>query len=139
MRRRTLGGGARSLVSSQAFGAFPRGTIRLSLLVGAPPAAVAARPCSLVGVNELGSVAAHLARLFKPLVRHYGPYAATVGIYTGALVFVRDGSTQLASSAGSGPPALPIAGTVSYQGSSWNVFSFAPRPPARVYLLVAMG
>src|SRR6202011_451345 len=66
--------GVRSLISSPQFGAFPSGTLRLSLLVGAPSAAMAARTCSLVRVDELGSVSAHLARLFVPLPRHYGPY-----------------------------------------------------------------
>jgi hypothetical protein len=129
--------GVRSLITSQQFGAFPSGMLRLSLLVRAPSAAVAAQACSLVRVNEIGNVAAHFARLFKPLAAHYGPYAVTVSIYTGAMVFVRDGATQLASTGGAGPVALPTTGTVSYQGSSWEVFSFEPRPPARVYLLIA--
>jgi hypothetical protein len=127
--------GVRSLISSQQFGAFPNGTLRLSLLVGAP-SPMAARTCALVRVNELGNVAVHLARLFVPLPRHYGPYAQTVSIYTGALVFVRDGVNQLAASAGSGPATLPTSGIVSYQGANWTVFSFAPRPPARIYLLI---
>lgn len=129
-------GGVSSLISSQEFGAFPSGTLRLSLLVVARSGAEAARACPLVALDELGNVAAHLARLFNPLPRHYGPYAQTVGIYTGALVFVRDGATQLATTAGAGPLTLPTRGTVSYLGASWAVFSFEPRPPARIYLLV---
>lgn len=128
--------GVRSLISSQQFGAFPNGTLRLSLLVGAPSGAMAARTCSRVRVGELGNVAVHLARLFVPLPRHYGPYAQTVSNYTGALVFVRDGVNQLAASTGSGPVTLPTSGIVSYQGANWSVFSFAPRPPARIYLLI---
>jgi hypothetical protein len=58
-----------------------------------------------------------------------------VRLYTGARVFVRDGARQLASSGGSGPATLPASGTVSYQGTSWLVFSFEPRPPTRVYVL----
>lgn len=131
-------GGVRSLISSQQFAAFPSGTLRFSLLVGTPPATVAALPCSLVRVDEFGSVAAHLSRVFNPLP-HYGPYAFTVALYTGALVFVRDGATQLASSAGAGPATLPTSGTVSYEGTNWTVFSFEARPPARIYLLVAPG
>ena len=129
--------GVSSLITSQQFGAFPSGTLRLSLLVRAPSAALAALPCSLVRVEELGNVAAHFARLFKPLAHHYGPYAETVGIYTGALVFVRDGATQLASTGGVGPATLTTSGTVTYEGTDWAVFSFEPRPPARVYVLVA--
>jgi hypothetical protein len=31
---------------------------------------------------------------------------------------------------------LPNSGTVSYQGKSWLVFSFEPRLPTRVYVLI---
>ena len=82
-------------------------------------------------------MAARLAVLAPTLTQHYYGYAATVRIYTGAEVFVRDGARQLTSSGGSGPAVLPTSGTVSYQGRSWLVFSFEPSPPTRVYLLIA--
>ena len=129
-------GGASWLISSQMFGAFPSGMLRVSLLVASRSGVAATRPCPVVAVHELGSVAAHLARLFIPLPRHYGPYAQTVSIYTGAQVFVRDAATQLATTDGPGPPTLPASGTVDYLGTSWAVFSFAPYPPARIYLLI---
>jgi hypothetical protein len=132
-------GGERALVSSQTFGAFPGGVLRFSLLVGGRAAAFAGQPCEQVRVDEFASVASHLQRPFRPIARHYGPYAVTVGLYTGALVFVRDGATQLAAStgAGAGPASLPNGGAVTYAGATWDVVTLEPSPPAVVYLLVA--
>ena len=121
----------------QTDAAFPSGTLTLVLLVPAPRRAQAALPCPTVRVGEFARVAATLARLASMLSQHYVGYAATVQQYTGALVFVRDGSTQLASSGGDGPATLPQSGTVSYLGASWLVASFVALPPARIYVLVA--
>ena len=49
---------------------------------------------------------------------------------------VRIGLRSIAGSEGPGPPTLPLSGTVSYQGRTWSVFSFAPTPPARIFVLV---
>jgi hypothetical protein len=75
------------------------------------------------------------ARLAFSLPQHYGGFAGTVRIYTGAEVFVRDGATLLASSGGAGPAQLPASGSTVYQGKQWLVFSVGPAPPARVYVL----
>lgn len=133
---RVVVGGRQMLISSLALLAFPSGHVRLSLLVPAPVSRVAARPCAGVRVDELGSVAEHLARQFPPLSGNYPAFAQTTAIYTGALILVRSGATQLASSDGVGPATLPRSGHVAYDGISWSVFSFAPAPPARVYVLV---
>lgn len=132
-------GGASTLVRSQTFAAFPGGTLRFSLLVGGRAASMAGRPCEQVRVDEFANVAQHLERPFRPIARHYGPYAVTVGLYTRALVFVRDGASQLAASttAGAGPVALPTGGAVAYDGATWDVVTLRPSPPAIVYLLVA--
>jgi hypothetical protein len=52
---------------------------------------------------------------------------------------VRIGIRPIAGSEGIGPAALPLSGTVSYLGRTWSVFSFAPTPPARIYLLIAQA
>jgi hypothetical protein len=132
----TVVGGRRVLISSQPLLAFPRGHVRLSLLIPRPPPTVAARPCATVRLDEIGSVARHLAGRFVPLSGNYPAFALTTAIYTRALVFVRSGATVLASSDGAGPVALPRSGTVIYDSVSWSVFSFAPAPPARIYVLV---
>jgi hypothetical protein len=118
--------------------AFPRGTLRALLLVPPPAAALTARPCGLVRVGEIGRVAQRLTTLLGPIAHHYYGYAYWVHIYTGAEVFVRGlGGVRLAASDGSDPGSLPRGGTFSYEGRSWLVFSFAPSPRARVYLLLA--
>jgi hypothetical protein len=114
--------------------AFPSGTVTAVVLV--PPAgALAAQPCTAVRAAAYGNVAQRLAALASDLPVHYPQYAATVTIYSGALVFVRAGARQLASSGGAGPTAIPSAGTVSYEGRSWLVYSFVAAAPARIYVL----
>lgn len=114
--------------------AFPSGTVTAVILV--PPAgALAAQPCTAVRAAAYGNVAQRLAALASDLPVHYPQYAATVTIYSGALVFVRAGARQLASSGGAGPASLPTAGTVSYEGRSWLVYSFVAAPLVRIYVL----
>jgi hypothetical protein len=115
--------------------AYPTGNVTLVLLVPPPASAVSAQPCAAVRAAEFGKVAGRFARLARGLTAHYHAYAATVTLYSGALVFVRDGAQQLASSGGAGPATIPHAGTVSYEGRSWDVFSFVAAAPARVYVL----
>jgi hypothetical protein len=117
--------------------AFPSGTLDEVILVAPPPAAVATRPCAAIRAGEFGRVAERFAKLAQSLAQHYPGYATTVAIYTGALVLVRQGARQLASSGDAGPASLPTSGTVSYRGKSWLVFSFEPATSTRVYLLVS--
>lgn len=134
----TLGGTAyRS--AAQSFRAFPTGAIDAVIFVAPSPRSLTTEPCAAVRAQEFGRVAARLARLASALPKHYYDYAATVGIYTGAEVFVRSGSSQLASTGGAGPAVLPVSGSVPYQGTSWLVSSFEPRPSTRVYLLIPPG
>jgi len=131
----TLGGVSyRAFVRS--FSAFPSGTLSAVILVAPPAASLAKQPCAAVRAGEFGHVAVRLAQLAPTLTQHYYGYASTVSIYTGAEVFVRRGASQVTSTGGSGPAVLPTSGTVSYQGRNWLVFSFAPRPSTRVYVLV---
>ena len=129
-------GGVRYRPVSETANAFPSGTLDEVILVAPAPAALATRPCAAIRAGEFGRVAERFAKLAQSLSQHYPGYATTVSIYTGALVFVRTGTRQLASSGGAGPPSLPPSGTVSYRGRSWLVFSFEPATSTRVYLLV---
>jgi hypothetical protein len=115
--------------------AFPSGSVTLVLLVAPPPAALAARPCAAVRAAEFGKVAERLAQLAVDLPRHYGGFAATVTLYSGALVFVRDGGRRLASSGGAGPALRPGQRRVAYEGRMWLVDSFVVASPARIYVL----
>jgi hypothetical protein len=125
----------RYAVVRQTFRSFPTGTLEELLLVPPPSLSLRRANCDSVRAGEFGRIAARLAALATALRKQYPGYAATVHIYTGADVFVRDGAKQLASSDGAGPRPLPRTGSVSYHGRHWLVFSFEPRPPARVYVL----
>jgi hypothetical protein len=133
-------GGVHYRVVTETYEAFPTGTLRAVILIAPPARSLSRQPCATVRAGEFGRVARRLTGLLGPLTQHYSGYAFWVQIYTGAEVFVREpDGTQLTSSAGAGagPTALPTSGTVSYQGTSWLVFSFAPYPPTRVYMLIA--
>lgn len=123
-------------VQTQTLTAFPSGAITFVQLIAPPPSRLAAQPCAIVRAGEYGRVAATLAQLASNLQSNYVGYVSTVHTYTGALAFVRVGSRRIASAGGAGPNTIPDSGSVSYQGRSWLVYSFQPKPPARVYLLV---
>jgi hypothetical protein len=131
----TIAGKVYSVVK-QTFNAFPTGTVEEVMLVPPPPASLELLSCPLVRAQEFGRIAMRLASLATSLANQYPGYASTVAIYTGTDVFVRSGRRLLGTSGGPGPTNPPTSGTVSYQGRDWLVFSFAPRPPARVYLLI---
>jgi hypothetical protein len=135
-------------VVSETYGAFPNGavagaitghTLTATILVPPPGGQTAALPCTVVRAGEFGRIAERFARLAVSLPQHYPGFAQTVHTYTGADVFVRDGSTQLASSGGPGPARMPTAGSVTYAGKSWLVFSFEPDGSTRVYVLAPPG
>jgi hypothetical protein len=52
-------------------------------------------------------------------------FVSTTSSLVGALTYVRAGSRQLAGSTRPGPARLPAAGSVSYRGAIYRVFSFA--------------
>ena len=122
----------------RTYNAFPSGTVSAVIAVPAPPAALTEQSCSAVVVGEIGRVAERIAALFQPvLAARYAAFAQVVTAYTGATVVVRIGLRAIVGSEGLGPATLPTSGTVSYLGESWTVFSFAPTPPARIFLLIA--
>jgi hypothetical protein len=112
-------------------GAFPSGSLEISLFAKQP--AAASGTCTMVRSAAWGSVAAHIASRFKPLPPHYKDLVDIVRLTTNGFAVVRAGSRQLAG--GRGPARLPLSGTVTYRGRSWSVFSFEPVPPARIYVL----
>jgi hypothetical protein len=127
--------GRRYLVERQTFAAFPSGALDELQLIAPPPAVLLRSSCATVDAGAYGAVAVRFAHLATSLARAYYGYAATVTLYTGALVFVRSGTQQLASSGGAGPPSLPKAGAVSYRGRTWLDYSFMPEGIARIYVL----
>jgi hypothetical protein len=114
--------------------AFPAGPLRAVLLVASPPHALAARSCQAVRRAAWENVLEHVAARLAPLPSHYQELAGTARGATGGLVFVRTGSKQIAG-LGKGPRHLPSSGPVSYRGRTWQVLSWEPYPPARIYFL----
>lgn len=123
--------------TAMTYSAFPGGTLSAVIAVPAPAASLTAQPCAAVAVGEIGRVAERIASLFRPLAARYGAFVPTAHTYTGAIVVVRIGMRVIAGSDGPGPATLPTSGTVSYLAKRWSVFSFAPTPPARIYLLIS--
>ena len=125
-------------VVEQTYNAFPKGTLTAVILVPPPPAAWASQPCIAVTAAEIGHVAKLLSDRFHPLDASYAKFAEVVHDDTGAAVILRIGLRAIAGSQGIGPPVIPLSGPVTYQGKPFWVFSFAPTPPARIYLLIAV-
>ena len=88
--------------------------------------------------GEIGRVAKLLALRFDPLAASYRAFAQTVRADTGATVILRIGPRAIPGSQGLGPAVIPDGGPVSYLNRDWWVVSFAPTPPARIYLMVSV-
>jgi hypothetical protein len=131
----TLGDSGYGLVPT-TYNAFPTGTLVAVLAVPVPTLAQESQSCAAILLAENERVVKRIAARFTPLAARYGNFVETVHADTGAVVVVRIGLRAIAGSEGPGPPALPQSGSVSYQGRIWSVFSFAPTPPARIFVLV---
>ncbi|MGA2006714.1 MAG: hypothetical protein ABSH27_04040 [Solirubrobacteraceae bacterium] len=129
-------GGLRYSSQTLTYDAFPSGTLDAVIALPPPTAALSEQSCGAVAVAEIGRVAERLALRFHPLAASYGNFVEVVHSETGADVVVRIGLRVIAGSGGPGPLTLPSSGTVSYEDRLWSVFTFAPTPPARVYLLI---
>jgi hypothetical protein len=128
--------GVRSVSLSYSVRAFPSGTDRVLLAVPAASAALRASSCVAANAHAFGEISLHLAMLIN--LQKFGPsyvgFDHAYDVYK--LTFLRDGSTQLASSDNlPGPPVIPNTGTVAYEGQTWLVFSFEANHSIRVYLL----
>lgn len=120
--------------------AFPGGPLQIYLLARRPSPPFASRTCFQIKVAALGNVGVYVSRRFVLSDTSYGSYISVTQGLTHALVFVRDGSRQLAGSARPAPALLPDSGTVRFRGLSYGVFSFpthaAGGHPIRIFLLV---
>jgi hypothetical protein len=119
--------------------AYPSGRLRVSLLL--PIArSLASKSCIEIKTAELGVVAQRISRRFKLNPSAFAPYIKLVHTMTHALVYIRNGSRDLAGSTHSSPAKLPSSGALSVHGVDYEVSSFsAPTSvgQARVYVLVA--
>jgi hypothetical protein len=117
---------------------FPSGPLRISLLLPLP-ASLSARSCAQIKTAELGLIAQRISRRFALSPSSFGVYEKFTRMLTGALIYMRLGSHQLAGSTSPGPPHLPASGSVTYRAARYGVSSFtAPTSlgSARVYVLV---
>jgi hypothetical protein len=118
--------------------AFPHGKLKAALFVPMPSPAIASHSCPAVALDAWGGVARHIAGRFGQLPAHYTDFVDTLQGSTTGLAYVRVGSRQIAGTS-AGPTRIPRHGTVSYRGRSWQVYSWEPVPPARIYFLVPGG
>jgi len=120
----------------RTFNAFPNGTLTAVIAVPMPLTTLPVESCTAVVVGEIARVAQRIAALYAPLAANYPAFVEVITSDTGAIVVVRLGLRTIAASEGPGPPTLPESGPVVYLSQSWTVFSFAPTPPARIYVLI---
>jgi hypothetical protein len=101
--------------------AFPTGTLSISLLIPAPRSSTL--DCRAVAVAELDRIGQRVWGRFIGVGATPAQFVHALGSFTGALSYVRAGSTQIAGSTQPGPP-LRDSGTVRYHGTTYSVFSF---------------
>jgi hypothetical protein len=123
-------------VLTKTYAAFPTGTLEAVILVPPPAPSLDALPCLVVRADEIGRVAEMLSARFNPLDASYVNFVEVVHVDTGATVLLRIGPRAIPGSMGLGPLTIPNSGEIAYLGHEWWVFSFAPTPPARIYLLI---
>jgi hypothetical protein len=118
--------------------AFPRGPLRISLLVPLT-GSLARSSCAAIKVSALGRVAQRVWQRFSLAGAPPSAYVHSSEALTGSLSYVRSGAHQIAGSTQPGPARIPDQGSVRYRGVTYGVSSFSTRTaaaPVRVYLLV---
>jgi hypothetical protein len=114
-------------------GGFPAGSLKIALFAPQPPRSLSSQACPAVLADAWGSIAVHVASRFTPLSAHFNDLAGVVKAITGGSLYVLSGGRQLAG--GKLPGRLPESGTMRIAGRTRGVFSWAPSPGVRVYLL----
>jgi hypothetical protein len=117
--------------------AYPSGPLTVTMLVPSPGSSRVS--CATIHVAELNRISQRIWHRFMQVGGPVAGFVSTTRSLVGALTFVRAASRQLAGSTRPGPPRLPTAGSVSYHGAIYRVFSFAASiegMPVRVYGLV---
>jgi hypothetical protein len=118
--------------------AFPSGPLRISLLLPAPTS-LSKQSCAQIRTAEIGRIAQRISRRFALSPSSFATYIKLTRTLTGALIYIRSGSSQLAGSTRPGPARLPASGSVSYRGITYGVSSFAASTavgPVRIFALV---
>ena len=116
--------------------AFPNAPLKVTLLVPVPSASMG---CGAIRLGETGHVVQTMWKRFQAVSASNASFVKSAGDLTGALVYVRSGSRQLAGRS-PGPARIPASGTVTYHGTRYMVTSFTSSSAARpvtVYVLAA--
>jgi hypothetical protein len=116
---------------------FPSGPLRISLLLHGA-SSLSKRTCAQIRTAELGLVAQRIAARYALSPSNFASYMKLTTGLTGALLYIRSGSHQLAGSTHPGPAHLPKSGSVTYRGVRYGVASFGIGTSAgfaRVYAL----
>jgi hypothetical protein len=103
--------------------AYPSGPLKITMLVNLPVSQ--SLSCSSIRIAELDRIAERIWRRFQLVGAPVSGFVSAMGSLMGALSYVRSGSRQISGSTTPGPRRLPPAGTVSYHGVRYSVFSFA--------------
>jgi len=118
--------------------AFPAGPLTITVLV--PVAGASSASCAAVRAAEMGRIAHTVWNRVDVIGVPITAYPPIVHGLTGALVYVRAGTRQLAGTTSPGPRRIPDSGRLAYRGVTYLVSSFAGRTgghAVRVYELVA--
>ncbi len=117
-------------------GAYPQGTLRVSLLSPHRPG-LATSSCGQVRATEMARVALHVARRFKTLTAgQLQPYAGLVNALTGARVIIKAGGHTYLAGGSTVPHKLPTSGTVTIGGKTYYAAVVQLPGGAREYVLV---
>jgi hypothetical protein len=140
-------GGVDYDVDAYSVEAFPSGELQVVVLIPIPPLALDRQSCAAIRLATEAGVVARVAAAFGPhqqfsFLKQTGLFVTGAEEYTPGPIFVLNGATEVAGSnqlsADGGPPPpknLPQNGSVTYEAKHWLVYSFAPFPPDRIYLL----
>jgi hypothetical protein len=139
--------GRRSVTVSYTARAFPSGKLHVLLAIPRPSARLFRQSCAVVSATTYGAIATDLAGLLNlphsyrssvPVRREYEDFVELDGDggFGSTYVFVRHGARAVAGTVANGPKEIPRSGSLAFEGRHWTVFSFAPLPPTRIYLLL---
>jgi hypothetical protein len=139
--------GRRSVTVSYTAHAFPSGKLHVLLAIPKPSAQLSRQSCAVVSATTYGAIATDLAGLlnlphsYRSSVSARRDYEDFVqldgdGGFGSTYVFVRRGATPVAGTVANGPKKIPRRGSLAFKGRHWTVFSLAPVPPTRIYLLL---
>ena len=130
-------GGASYFAESFDAGAYPSGTLRVTLL--APAAGSSRRTCAAVRADQLAAIGERIWGRFISVGAGPASFATALSGLTGSLAYVLAGSHLVAGSTRRAPAGIRDAATLRVRGVTYSVRSFAASAAGasvRVYQLI---